>query len=150
MSIVRLFATFSGRIPRSSYWLGFVAIVLVFGLGRYALKRGLGADTPSPDGLVVTLWNLLAMVPLTALIVKRFNDRDRPSWIGYAVGAATAFCVVAPYFGFLAEPAKFTLIEHIVFWSMLPLSLFALVDNGFLRGTPGPNRYGPEPDAQSA
>ena len=150
MNIVRLFASFSGRIPRSSYWLGFAAVVLVFGLGRYGLKQWLGMETPSPDDLVVTIWTLLAMVPLTALIVKRFNDRDRPAWIGYAVGAATAFSAAAPYFGFLDDPANYTLAEHVVLWSTLPLSVFALVDNGFLRGTPGPNRYGPQPGAQIA
>ena len=90
MNIMRLFACFSGRIPRISYWLGLAAVVLVFGLGRYGLKQWLGMDTPSPDDLAVTLWTLLAMVPLTALIVKRFNDRDRPAWIGYAVGAVAA------------------------------------------------------------
>ena len=30
MNFIRLFTTFSGRIPRSSYWLGFVAVILVF------------------------------------------------------------------------------------------------------------------------
>jgi hypothetical protein len=47
-------------------------------------------------------------------------------------------------------PDDRTLIEHIVFWITLPLGLFAIVENGFLRGTRGPNRYGPEPSAQHA
>ena len=76
MNVVRLFTTFSGRIPRSSY-------------------------------------------------------------------------IPASYFGYLVDLAQFTLIEHIVFWGTLPLSLFALVDNGFLPGTPGSNRYGPEPSARA-
>jgi uncharacterized membrane protein YhaH (DUF805 family) len=150
MNFIRLFTTFSGRIPRSSFWLGFVAVVLILGSGRYLLKRLLGADTPSPDDLPVMLWGLFAMVPLTALIVKRFHDRDRPSWIGYAAGANTALYIPASYFGYLVDLAQFTLIEHIVFWSSLPLGLFAIVENGFLRGTRGPNRYGPAPSAQHA
>jgi uncharacterized membrane protein YhaH (DUF805 family) len=145
MNFVRLFTTFSGRIPRRSYWLGFGMIIVIFGLGRYLLKRLLGADTPSPDDLTVMLWSLLAMVPLTSLIVKRFHDRDRPSWIGYLVGAATALYVPASYFGYLVDLAQFTLIEHAVFWNTLLLWLFAIVENGFLKGTPGPNRYGPDP-----
>jgi uncharacterized membrane protein YhaH (DUF805 family) len=145
MNFIALFTTFSGRIPRSSYWLGLVSIVLIFGLGRYLLKRHVGADTPSPDDLLVMLWSLFAMVPLTALIVKRFHDRDRPSWIGYTVGAVTALFIPASYFGYFVDVARFTPVEHIVFWSALPLSLFAFVENGFLRGTRGPNRYGPEP-----
>lgn len=148
MNFVRLFTTFSGRIPRSSYWLGFVAVVIVFGLGRYVLKLLTGADTPSPDTLLVMLWSLLGMVPLTAIIVKRFHDREWPGWLGYLVGAATALYIPAPYFGYLVDPTQFTLIEHIVFWATLALWLFAFVENGFRRGTRGPNRYGPEPGAQ--
>jgi uncharacterized membrane protein YhaH (DUF805 family) len=148
MNFIRLFTTVSGRIPRSSYWLGFVLIVVIFGLGRYLLKLLLGADTPSPADLPVMLWSLLAMVPLTALIVKRFHDRDRPSWIGYAVGAINALSISASYFGYL-DLAQFTLIEPLVFWGAAAMSLFAFVENGFLRGTLGPNRYGPEPTQQA-
>jgi uncharacterized membrane protein YhaH (DUF805 family) len=148
MNVLRLFVTFTGRIPRSSYWIGFATIVLVFGLGRYLLKRLLGADTPSPDDLPVMLWSLLAMLPLTPLIVKRFHDRYRPSWIGYAAGANTALYIPASYFGYFGDVAQFSLIEHIVFWGFsLPLGTFAIVENGFLPGTRGSNRYGPEPES---
>lgn len=150
MNFIRLFTTFSGRIPRSSYWLGFVAIVLVFGLGRYLLKRLTGADTPSPDSLLVMLWSLFGMVPLTALMVKRFHDRDWPSWLGYLAGATTALPIPASYFGYFGEFAQFTLIEHILFWPSLPIWLFALIENGFRAGTPGPNRYGPAPGKPQA
>jgi uncharacterized membrane protein YhaH (DUF805 family) len=148
MNVLSLFATFTGRISRSSYWCGFAMIVLVGGLGRYILKRLLGADTPSPDDLPVMLWSFLVLtLPLTALIVKRFHDRGRPSWIGYAAGANNALYVAATYFGYFGDFAEASLIEHIVFLATFLLWLFAIVENGFLPGTHGPNRYGPEPSA---
>jgi uncharacterized membrane protein YhaH (DUF805 family) len=141
MNVIQLFLGFTGRITRLSYWLGFATVVAVLGLGRYVLKYHIGATE-----LPVVVWSTLAAVPLTALNVKRFNDRDRPIWIGYVVGAGTALFIAAPYFGYLTDDlAHYSLVEHVLLWGLLPLSVFALVDNGFLRGTRGENRYGPDP-----
>ena len=140
-------ASFDGRISRTSYWTGFALTVLIFGLGRFALKQALDLETPGPDGAVVTMWSLLATVPLTALMVKRLNDRGRPAWIGTAAGAATALFITAPAFGiFAGEVRDFSLIEQVLFWGLLPLSLFALVEAGFLPGTSGANPTTPLPD----
>lgn len=64
--------------------------------------------------------NLLMMWPFIAISIKRWHDRDKTGW-----------------------------------WALLPLVpvvgiLWLLVENGFLRGTPGTNRYGapPQPDAR--
>lgn len=59
--------------------------------------------------------NLLLLWPAVAVAAKRWHDRDRSAWW--------------------------------VLLNLLPLVgwLWALVDNGFLRGSPGPNRYGPPP-----
>lgn len=56
--------------------------------------------------------NLLVLWPAIAVSVKRWHDRDKSGWW--------------------------------VLVSLIPLVgwLWALVENGLLRGTPGPNRYG--------
>ena len=59
--------------------------------------------------------NLLLLWPALAVSAKRWHDRDKSGW-----------------------------------WLLLNLLpvigwLWALVDNGFVRGTTGPNRYGPDP-----
>jgi uncharacterized membrane protein YhaH (DUF805 family) len=61
------------------------------------------------------LVNLLIAWPAIAVSVKRWHDRDKSGWW--------------------------------VLIAFIPLigQLWTLVDNGFLRGTPGPNRFGPEP-----
>ncbi len=59
--------------------------------------------------------NLLLIWPALAVSVKRWHDRDKSGWW--------------------------------VLLNLLPVIgwLWALVDNGFLRGTDGPNRYGADP-----
>ncbi len=59
--------------------------------------------------------NLVIAWPAIAVSVKRWHDRDKPGWW--------------------------------VLITLIPLigQLWALIDNGFLRGTRGPNRFGPEP-----
>jgi uncharacterized membrane protein YhaH (DUF805 family) len=61
--------------------------------------------------------NLLIAWPAIAISVKRWHDRDKSGW--------WVLIVLVPLIG----------------------QLWALIDNGFLRGTPGPNRFGPEPPA---
>jgi uncharacterized membrane protein YhaH (DUF805 family) len=65
-----------------------------------------------------TLVNLLLLWPGMAVSIKRWHDRDRSGW--------WVLIVLIPVIGWL----------------------WALIDNGFLRGTQGPNRFGPEPDVR--
>jgi uncharacterized membrane protein YhaH (DUF805 family) len=62
--------------------------------------------------------NLLLLWPAIAVAVKRWHDRDKPGW--------WVLIVLLPLIG----------------------GLWALIDNGCLRGTVGPNRFGPDPVAQ--
>ena len=61
--------------------------------------------------------NLLIAWPAIAISVKRWHDRDKSGW--------WVLIALIPIVG----------------------QLWALVDNGFLRGTRGPNRFGAEPPA---
>lgn len=59
--------------------------------------------------------NLLLAWPLIAVSAKRWHDRDRSGW--------WVLIMLIPLIG----------------------TLWALIDNGFVRGTPGPNRFGDAP-----
>jgi uncharacterized membrane protein YhaH (DUF805 family) len=91
-----------------------------------------------------TIWQLLMVIPLTALTVKRFNDRNWPWWSGYVPNFFGAIVIVANLFGYLMEPNRVGMIEKAFFWSMFFVVLLAFADNAFLHTT-GPNRYGPDP-----
>ena len=53
--------------------------------------------------------------------------------------------IVADPFGYLMEPNRVGMIEKAFIWSMFLVVLLAFADNAFLKGTTGPNRYGPDP-----
>ena len=59
--------------------------------------------------------NLLLAWPALAVSVKRWHDRDKSGW--------WVLLHLLPVIGWL----------------------WALIDNGFVRGTPGPNRHGEDP-----
>jgi uncharacterized membrane protein YhaH (DUF805 family) len=59
--------------------------------------------------------NLLLLWPALAVSVKRWHDRDKSGW--------WVLLNLVPVVGWL----------------------WALIENGFLRGTDGPNRFGPNP-----
>jgi uncharacterized membrane protein YhaH (DUF805 family) len=61
------------------------------------------------------LVNGLLVWPALAVSVKRWHDRDRSGW--------WVLINLVPVIGWL----------------------WALIDNGFVRGTPGPNRFGADP-----
>ena len=68
-----------------------------------------------PKGTTDLLVNLLLVWPALAISVKRWHDRDKPGW-----WALIAFVPV-------------------VGW------IWALIENGLLRGSDGVNRFGTEP-----
>jgi uncharacterized membrane protein YhaH (DUF805 family) len=108
--------SFKGRIPRSWYWLRYALPYTVLLIVLTALDLALG--TFSADwglGLFSGLFSLLALWTSLAVAMKRCHDRDRSAW--------------------------FLLI------GLIPIvgGIWLLVELGFLRGTVGDNRFGPDP-----
>ncbi len=149
--LVSLLTSFSGRIGRRSWWIGVVIIsagnligTLLFNpdpLATYGLRA---VHLPSwPE----TIWRLVWLVPATAITVKRFNDRNWPSWLGYTFAPFWTVVELLEHFGLLVNPDTRTTF---VFFVMMTYSAFVVIDNGFFRGTVGPNRYGPDPLIRSS
>lgn len=122
--------SFNGRIGRRTWWLAYVLPLVLFAAVAAVADIALGfvrvveRDAVPLDGLAVELEGIgpfgVASLVLTVLgglagQVKRWHDRDRPGWW--------------------------------VLINLVPLvgPIWALVEVGFLRGTPGPNRFGPDP-----
>ncbi len=112
--------SFNGRIRRLHYWLGAIGAGFVYGIVA-AIGLMLGAMLSHGQGPGVIGWLIYAVVLFfaawtgLALQIKRWHDRDK-SWVW-------------------------------IFISFIPLvgAIWALVECGFLDGTPGPNRFGPSP-----
>ena len=135
----RRYAEFSGRSRRLEYWSfalfnAFVVFALLFATGGFAAlaeRAAQGAD-PSTEmmalfsgaGLLVALYALLAFIPSVAVTIRRLHDRDLSGWwyLGAIVGS------LIPILGFLVSIAFLVVL-------LLP-------------GTPGTNRFGPDPKEQ--
>lgn len=152
MDFFKLLFSFEGRISRSRWWLGFVALMIVTVSVMLALNPGIltaPVDQPlPPPSLLELLFGMASVIPATALTVKRFNDRDHPNWWGYALGGLAAIFTAAPSFGYLHDPLFYSKAEMAITAVFLLIALVVFIDNGFLKGTSGPNRYGPDPLAK--
>ena len=143
--ILNLLTTFAGRIGRRRWWTGFIIVFLASSFGTLLFNpETFTTDSLPPLSWPDTIWQLIWIVPGTAITVKRFNDRDWPWWLGYACGALGTFLVIAPHFELAVVPDAGP-AGAAIFWISVAVILGALIDNGFLRGTRGANRYGPEP-----
>jgi uncharacterized membrane protein YhaH (DUF805 family) len=129
------FTSFEGRIPRKTFWLGFLVLLIVSWILQFVLFAIFGVSmmpdanlTPEqqlaeleqmtsrmmlPLGLLllITLW------PSLAVYTKRWHDRNKSGW--------WSLILFVPIIG----------------------GIWMLIELGFLRGTEGANRYGPDPIA---
>ena len=142
--LITLLTNFHGRISRKPWWIGYLVIVVVSLLGTAVLNPAFFTAEGPPPSWPDTIWQLAMTVPLVAITVKRFNDRDSPWWLGYVTAPLTALQFVTPHFGLQIDPAT-PGAGRIIFWVVGVILLVIFVDNGFFRGTDGPNHYGPDP-----
>jgi uncharacterized membrane protein YhaH (DUF805 family) len=148
VSLLSLLTSFHGRISRKAWWIGIVIFTVANLAGGFVLNpEYFTADELPPANWPDTIWQLACLVPLTALTVKRGNDRNWPSWIAPAFAAANVFNLLAPFLG-LQIGAGSPGADGVAFWMLAIFGLIVLVDNGFVRGTDGPNRHGPDPLAR--
>lgn len=124
--------SFDGRLNRAKFWLilivtdiaMFVLLGILVAVTGGSMTMGADGSMPAMGGGVVG--NLIALVIVLAAVwiglavgVKRYHDRGKSGW--------WVLIALVPVIG----------------------SLWYLIECGFLRGTIGPNAYGPDPVALS-
>lgn len=130
-----------GRVSRSAFWV----LMITSYLAMYVLAVGMAIlwfsllvpqGDSSPAFIPAFLW---LWVPF-AVGGKRLHDFDKSAWwalIPMAIGALLAFVALSASPG-IGSTWGFNLGTGII-------GLCVLAALGFLKGTPGPNRYGPNP-----
>jgi uncharacterized membrane protein YhaH (DUF805 family) len=149
MDWTTLLFSFKGRINRGKYWLAvliYMAVWTTFIAVSLVWLGGLNIDNLlSFAGAALLIW-LIGLVLLVletwsglAVAVKRLHDRNKSGWwvLLFWLGPSilVSWQTAAPDLGggfILALAAG-------------ALGIWAFVELGCLRGTPGPNRYGPDP-----
>lgn len=120
----RLLFSFQGRVNRAKFWLVSIAMwvvmMVVFGVifGGAAMSSDPAAAMSSiglVGGIVLLIVYVLVLWIGLALGVKRWHDRNKSGW--------WILIIFVPFIG----------------------GLWYLIECGFLKGTTGPNQYGPDP-----
>ncbi|HUD89552.1 MAG TPA: DUF805 domain-containing protein [Xanthobacteraceae bacterium] len=140
MDWTSLLFSFHGRINRAKYWL-IILIYVIVGLilGVIGLALGQGVAMQVLGGIV----ELVALVSSLAVATKRLHDRGKSAWwllVFYLVpGVLTGIGAgIELSSGPMALGGLFTVVG-------LAVGIWAFVELGCLRGTIGPNPYGPDP-----
>ena len=113
-----------GRVNRAKFWL--VALgIFVLEVIIFAAVGGSTAMSADPQqamanigpvaGIILFVFGVVALWISIAVAIKRYHDRNKSGW--------WVLIVFVPIIG----------------------GLWYLIECGFLRGTPGPNNYGPDP-----
>jgi uncharacterized membrane protein YhaH (DUF805 family) len=156
MSFGHLLFDFSGRINRAKYWLAVVFWTLVFlltcGIVLYLIGRGVSDFSADDVGSVIASFGIgivvvvLVMIPMVisgfAIGIKRLHDRDKSGWW------ILLFYFGPPVLDAIGRAADASIISFVLSLASFAIAIWALVELGFLRGTPGPNQYGPDPLAK--
>ena len=118
-SIVWVWTSFEGRIGRQSYWLKYFVpvVVIYFVLAVVDQFAGLtiGDEMIGQAGILSSIFSLLWIWFGLAAGAKRCHDRGRSGW----------FQAIA--------------LIPVIGW------IWLLVELGFLKGSEGANRFGPDP-----
>jgi uncharacterized membrane protein YhaH (DUF805 family) len=95
---LRLFTSFSGRIGRISFIIGVAVVLLLspFALAVLFAKTGI-MTMLGKLGIAGMVWWLVLLWPATALAMKRFRDRQRPSILAFIFTVPALIVVVATY-----------------------------------------------------
>jgi uncharacterized membrane protein YhaH (DUF805 family) len=134
---------FRGRINRAKYWLGIVIIMVgdvVLQLSRFAAAGGVAVSLIV--NLVVFVVGLALFAIGLSVTIQRLHDRGKSAWwlllfwllpgilaMGLAYTVAMSSWPLVGLFGV----------------AVAAISIWAFVELGCLRGTLGPNPYGPDP-----
>ncbi len=154
MSWSQYLFSFSGRINRLRYWqfslvsgvfiLAMAAVAVPYMIIAHRDSMTIGEDL-SPFGIITiaAVFALAAALVVSALsiYVKRLHDRNKSAWwlLPYLVVPTALQAVISPHKN--APPNAAMLALSLI---AIGLSVWALVEIG-LRGTNGPNRFGPDP-----
>ncbi len=164
MAIGQLLFSFKERIGRQYWWIASIAVAVVTGAVSSAIEavaqsHGMGAiDTDTnqfeptgPLGVALSVVGLLNLWITYALAAKRLHDRDRSGWwlvapiLAIAVAVALGFAALSLPEG-QREPWNSAAV--LATFATLAVIAWLFLEIGFLRGTQGPNRYGPDPLGQ--
>ena len=153
MSWKTLYFGFDGRIGRRQWWLAMLSLLLAsLVLSFLANPMSWFSETVARRGpnLAETLISIALLIPETAVIVKRFNDRDWPQWLPYSYALVFLIYTLFDHHQLIVVGRSNSFSQLAFLGSVATITAIIIIDSGFFRGTVGPNQHGPDPVAAEA
>ncbi|MBN8920445.1 MAG: DUF805 domain-containing protein [Rhizobiales bacterium] len=144
-----LFTSFEGRIGRKPYWIG-VIIMIVISLA-VTLVLGLAVGLQGRVFMILSfVVQLVLLYPSSALMVKRLQDRNKPAWYVALILAPLLLQGLTNIIGITGDPFNQGMLDYLFAIWLFVVGVWFFIELGCLRGTVGPNQYGPDPIAAPA
>jgi uncharacterized membrane protein YhaH (DUF805 family) len=148
------FIGFDGRLNRQAWWLSVIALIVVavvlswiIGLvmgtgGMLTLEQAMDPaylQRAAWQGLIVSV---ITAYPYIAISVKRRHDRNNNGYDAIGLIVVGILYNLLQALGIITMGNTVGMIVGLVF---AVYAIYMLVQLGFLKGTAGPNDYGPDP-----
>ncbi|WP_404402998.1 DUF805 domain-containing protein [Pelagibacterium halotolerans] len=158
---IKLFTSLDGRIPLTRFWIGLLTIwglslAFLFSIVLISFKTNTGMIDFETSRIVLTALSVVAIYPILAIFVKRLHDRNKPAiiWLPIFWGPGIVG-QIAQFLGFNLSAVTLSRTQMVpnlpgIIYSVIAfvIGLWMIVELGFLKGTTGPNRFGPDPYQQ--
>jgi len=142
MNISQLLFSLDGRIGRAQFWLG-TAILLGISLGaKYVILQVVGLSEAAVAFSAAVAFALA--YPSYAVCAKRFQDRCKPGPLAL-LGLVPSYGADLLYTFEVFDLDHPSVLAQGLDVAIVVIGLWFLVELGFLKGTQGPNHYGPDP-----
>jgi uncharacterized membrane protein YhaH (DUF805 family) len=143
-----LMFSFRGRINRGKWWLALVVFIVygvitsvvagvVFGTSLIGSSE-IGATAVVGIGIMLIAY-LAALVAGIAVGVKRLHDRNKSGWW------LLLFYILPAVLSGVGEASGNAAIASLLALIAVAIYVWGFVELACLRGTVGPNKYGPDP-----
>lgn len=139
---VNLLFGYDGRLSRLYCWLGFLTFCVITGLFIAKVEDAVAGTGDIGRYLALAIIVGTGIWIHSAVLIKRLHDRNKSGWWYLPYGIVPLVLLIAAisfYTDGVLTPA----------WILFALAIAGLsssiIELGFLRGTAGPNRFGPAP-----
>ena len=148
MDMGHLYTSFEGRINRAKYWLGAIVLGIISMVVLYGSIYAAGGSILELDSrtrMITLIVQLVFLYPSAALMVKRLQDRNRPGYFAAFLLVPLVLKGVTDVMGLTGNPFDQNALDYVFLAIIVVVAIWAFVEIGCLRGTVGPNQYGPDP-----
>jgi uncharacterized membrane protein YhaH (DUF805 family) len=156
-NLVGNFTGMNGRINRQAWWIGVIVLIVVAIVLNFILGMIMGGGTPTlaqitdpafmagyaqKAGWQSLIIGIITVYPYISLSVKRRHDRDNNGYDAMGLIVFSLLWSLLQALGIFSAMNGIGMVISIIF---LIYAIYLLVQLGFLKGTAGPNSYGPDP-----